>query len=392
MIRLNRICPICSNSLGNQMASLDFENAENNSLPEHYDVVVCTECGFAYSDMVASQDDYNNYYSVCNNYSEAESIKNAESKNDPRFLYVVDILKRTVPFETEIIDIGCGGGELLLDLKEAGYNKLCGLDPSEKSISVLKERGFKAITANLFDPIDISYDVVISTAVIEHIYDLNMYVNKLKSYTKAGGYVLLNAPAVEGFPIAMTPFANNFNQEHINYFSSVSLDNLMSKYGFSRCNADPYFADGYEKNQLISIYRNDNTNGEIIRDEISAHAIFEYLEKYKEEKKHQEEKLRNIMENEERIVIFGTGSFTMQLLKEYPNLKEMVLFFVDNNTNKQGSILCGKEIKSVEAVKHILPEILILICSMRNSRDIEEQLRKMSISNRVVSLIERSDG
>jgi hypothetical protein len=164
----------------------------------------------------------------------------------------------------------------------------------------------------------------------------------------------------------------------------------MAKYGFSRCNNNPYFTDVYEKNQLISIYKNDNTQSEIVKDVISSYAICEYLEKNKKWKLQQDNSIKDIIEKEEGIIIFGTGSYTMQLLKEYPKLKEKVLFFVDNNSNKQGTILCEKEIKSAEALREISSEILILVCSMKNSGDIEAQLKMLTIPNRVVSLIERS--
>ena len=67
----------------------------------------------------------------------------------------------------------------------------------------------------------------------------------------------------------------------------------------------------------------------------------------------------------------------MQIIAEHKELLEHIDYFVDNNTIKQSMQICGK---NVFAPSHLLQEkeATILICSMKNSHDIEKQLSQMN--------------
>lgn len=336
--------------------------------------------------MQASQQLFNEYYRNCNVYSEAEALRNGSDKSGSRFSNVVSLLESVAKNkDISVIDVGCGGGELLRELEYAGFKNIVGLDPSEKSIEHIKKLGIRGICGNIFDKtcVDEKYDVVISMAVIEHIYELKEYINKMKSMLKGRGYIVLNAPAVEGFFESMLPIANNFNQEHINFFSVCSLDNLMGCFGMERCNESPYKIIDGEK-QIIAIYRIDSAVGQIKKDEVSYILINKYLDLYKSEQERQDKTVEEIIRETVPIVIFGAGSYTKQLVKKFPLLAEKVLFYVDNNTNKQGTAFGNRVIESPERLSNISGETVILICSMKNSNDIRVQIKRMGISNRII--------
>ncbi len=386
MKKLLRYCPICGGKEGESFCSLDFVNTDKNPLPIHYEIVACSSCGFSFADMDSSQEKFDQYYHYCNSYAEAEALRYVDSANNPRFFQIVNELIELVPKDAAIVDIGFGGGELLLDLKKQGFTNLFGLDPSERSVDHLRRMGINGIQASLFDNLDMKFDVVVSTAVVEHIFDLNTYVKKLKAYVNEGGYIVIDAPAVEGFSISRAPFADSFNQEHINYFSCISLDNLMGKYGLVRQNDDPYNKEGFEKNELINIYKNVGERQEVVLDQLSTVCIKQYLDIIKKDGDRLVEKVQNILNSKSNIVIFGTGSFTVQLLGKYPDIIPRILFFVDNNTTKQGGCLCGKKIKDPDRIREIESEAMIVICSMRNDEEIKMQLMKMNLENEIVSL------
>lgn len=385
---LMRTCPICNCRVGHKLLDINFENQEGNPLPEHYDVVACDGCGFTYSDMSASQSLFNEYYSKCNTYAEAEKIRFKESAKEPRFVYIVELIKKYASLNAEILDVGCGGGELLAALKQNGFGNVCGLDPSKESIKQLTENGIKGILGNIFDEkkVEKKFDVVISTAVAEHIYDLNSYIRNLSSYLKNDGFVVINVPAVENFPHRIVPLAANFNQEHINYFSEVTLDNLFRIHGFSRCNSDSYMIAGNDK-QLVTIYRRQSeVQREIKYDFTSEDCIKNYMEQYKEIQDETNEKVRKFLSQANSFVIFGVGSYAMQLLKRFPELLYKTRFFVDNNSSKHGMLVAGKRIKPVEALKDLEDKTVILICSMWSSDDIIQQVKKLGIRNQIYTL------
>ena len=387
MINLLRKCPICGCQNGNEILDLDFENQENNPLPEHYRVVECEKCGFCFSEMDASQEIFNDSYVNCNVYSEAEGLRNVTETLDLRFSYIVDLVNRVSKNKNiSIIDIGCGGGELLFALKEAGFTNIVGLDPSDRSVEHLKMLGIHGQCGSIFNELFVEdrYDVVISTAVVEHVYDLNGYIDKLKALMKSDGYIILNAPAAEGFVESMLPIPNNFNQEHINFFSKASLDNLMKKHKFIRCNNDPYVISFGEKH-IIGIYNlSESDEMHISKDDKSFDLIKRYLDCYKMNQRHQEEMIRSLLQSDTRIVIFGAGSYTKQLIKKFPLLSDRVLFYVDNNTNKWGIKIDNKAILSPEHLYNMDEGVVILICCMKNGDDIRKQIERMNIKNNTI--------
>lgn len=386
IIRLDRNCPICGSSSGEKLIELNFKNQKDNNLPEHYDVVVCDKCGFAFSSMQANQDDYNKYYANCNSYAYAENLRIEDNLAEPRLVRIVDIIQENYPFDASIIDIGCGGGELLQIMSKRGFSNICGLDPSDESINKLNENNIKGYLGNIFsaEKLDIGkFDVVVSTAVVEHVYDLEGYIIKLSSLVRPGGSIVLNAPAVESFDEYILPVANYFNQEHINYFSAKTLDNLMGCYLYLRENEDPY-VDNFGELQLCVSYKNASDKRQLVYDKSSKEHICSYLAKYSEMRQNCENTINELILARENIVIWGTGSYTKQLLASFPELKDICTFFIDNNKMKQGTSLCEREIKPAEALNSVGQDTAILICSMKNGKDIEKQIRELGLKNKTV--------
>jgi hypothetical protein len=79
--QLLRICPICNNSKGEILHSMNFSLLENAILPSQFDVVAYTNCGFVFNDSSAVQEDYNRYYSR-NSIYESTNLKGLGGSND----------------------------------------------------------------------------------------------------------------------------------------------------------------------------------------------------------------------------------------------------------------------------------------------------------------------
>ena len=62
LVEIKRICPICKNKYGNKLKELHMMLPNEYGLPDAYDVVCCTKCGFVFADTSACQEDYNKYY------------------------------------------------------------------------------------------------------------------------------------------------------------------------------------------------------------------------------------------------------------------------------------------------------------------------------------------
>lgn len=102
------------------------------------------------------------------------------------------------PKESRILDIGCAGGPLLLDLKNAGFTDIYGLDFSEDAIQVCKSRGL----ANVF-VMDAHYpkfeenffDIIIASDSLEHLENDNIAIENWKKILKSKGIMFIFVPA-----------------------------------------------------------------------------------------------------------------------------------------------------------------------------------------------------
>jgi len=69
-IKVKRNCPICMNKTGIVLYKQNFELIEGHYLPNNYNIVSCTNCGFVYADSIAKQDDYDKFYKEMSKYED----------------------------------------------------------------------------------------------------------------------------------------------------------------------------------------------------------------------------------------------------------------------------------------------------------------------------------
>ncbi len=397
MKKLDRKCPICGSMYGEPLRKIRMKLPDMTPIPDSYTVVACKKCGFCFADMIATQQDYDLYYKNCNMYSGSAKLKSKITSRACEIRY--KIIRKYIGKDEKILDIGCGDGSFLMFLKEHGYYNIHGMDPSNQSIAELKKKGIDGQTGSAFDDnkkeLEGKFDVVTFTAVIEHIYDLEHVIKHLSRYLNETGKIFIDAPAVEGFEKYITPVPNYFNQEHINYFSIQSLDNLFLKDGFGRLNTlqEVYsLIEATSKNEpemcLQAIYQRyaDNWERRINVDKVSCGSVKSYFKCVDEQTSDVDRKISKLLEKNNKVIIWGTGSYTMQLLEEIPELKSQIAYFVDNNPMKQGISLCNREVVAPEYIKSNSDQYPIIICSMLNGKEIVEQIREMEIPNAYMTI------
>jgi len=376
-VKLDRKCPICMSGEAEYVDKLHFVNEKGNPLPQKYDVCICKMCGFTFADMVSSQNDFNSYYKTFNNYALVENVKEYDSVTSNhnfcgKLLQIMDI-----DTDADIIDLGCGGGELLRHLKSMGYRNVKGLDPSSASIDKLGYEKIRGVCKNIFDEIDEedkhAYDVVFSIAVIEHVYDVRGYIESLIGYCKEDGYIIINAPDVTGFENYISPKANYFNQEHINYFSITSMDNLLGLYGYLRLNEEYAVTEMGEKN-IVAVYKNFGTKKIVEYDSSSKASVIRFYERIQDKEKVLKQVIDKVCESKLPIFVYGAGQYFRQIVGEFPELMERVEAIIDNNTLKQGETICGKKIVGSSILCEYESEKIVLVCSIKNSSVIKRQL------------------
>ena len=388
-MKTNRFCPICSYSEKSILYKQNFNN-KVISLIKDYDVVVCESCGFVYADNVPSQSDFNNYYAVMSKYE--FNYKDGIPSNDyiRHFKKIVNFL---IPHinnnNAKILDIGCSTGGLLSIFKLNGYPNLSGIDPSPSCVRTAKELYNIEATVNNISNFNTNekFDLIILSAVLEHLVDFNNSMQKIYSLLKDQGLLFIEIPDAERFDLYISAPFQQFSIEHINYFSQYSIRNLLSKFSFKIIEIQQ------NENKLNLIIdpdifilskKTEENNFKIIRDDVCELSIRNYINKCfkidSEIKKIIQEKLLN----KNKIIVWGVGTHTQRLIGSGLELSK-ILFFVDSNIRYIGKKLNGIEIKSPSDIQE--EKIPILISSYSYQQEIAYQIKEiLKLSNEIIKI------
>jgi len=354
-----------------------------------YDVVLCANCGFVYSDNIPSQKEFNGYYAAMSKY-EFNYDDGIVSENYTE--HFEKIVKFVSPYMSDknakILDIGCSTGGLLALFKEHGYSNLLGLDPSSTcAASVKRLYGVDAVAGNISDFYSKeTFDLVILSAVLEHLVDFMPAMNKIRALLKDNGLLFIEIPDAERFDsYIFTPF-QQFSIEHINYFSQYSIVNLLSSAFF---NIVKVLKDENRVNQTVDpdlfilSSKSIEQDFAIVRDEACGPCLRNYIDKCRKMDLEIKEKLKEKLKGKEKIIVWGVGTHTQRLIGSGLDLSR-ILYFVDSNSRYSGKKINNVEIRLPKDIKDDIP---ILISTYSYQDEVARQIKeKLKLPNEIITL------
>jgi 2-polyprenyl-3-methyl-5-hydroxy-6-metoxy-1,4-benzoquinol methylase len=159
-----------------------------------------------------------------------------------------------------ILDLGCGNGHLVNYLIAQGFNAF-GTDASEKGIAIACETNPERFfiqdleTGKLPDGLhSLNFDTIISTEVIEHLFDPEGFISFCKKTLDGKGELIISTPyhgylknlGISIFNKWDAHFSPEWLGGHIKFWSKASLSHLLSNAGFTvtdfkGCGRVPYF-------------------------------------------------------------------------------------------------------------------------------------------------------
>ncbi|MES2278830.1 MAG: class I SAM-dependent methyltransferase [Bacteroidota bacterium] len=159
-----------------------------------------------------------------------------------------------------ILDLGCGNGYLVNYLLTQGFN-VYGTDASEKGIAIARETNagrffVQDLSTGQLPPglQHLKFDTIISTEVIEHLYNPQLFVNFCKDSLVTPGEIIISTPYHGYLKNLMLALFNKWDTHadptwlggHIKFWSANTLGRLLTNAGFDviafkGCGRIPYF-------------------------------------------------------------------------------------------------------------------------------------------------------
>jgi SAM-dependent methyltransferase len=100
-------------------------------------------------------------------------------------------------YSSEILDIGCGSGSLLIQLNELGFSKLTGIDPFIDG-DINYKTGVQILKKNISE-LDKKFDVIMLHHAFEHMDNPNETFNLFYKFLKPDGRLLIRIPLADSF-------------------------------------------------------------------------------------------------------------------------------------------------------------------------------------------------
>ncbi len=159
-----------------------------------------------------------------------------------------------------ILDLGCGNGYFVNHLISLGYNAY-GTDASDEGIAIARKTNpgrffVQDLSTGKLPPElqNLKFDTIISTEVIEHLYDPEGFINFCKQALNNNGEIILSTPYHGYFKNLILSIFNKWDAHleptwhggHIKFWSRATLSQLLTTAGFTvtafkGCGRFPYF-------------------------------------------------------------------------------------------------------------------------------------------------------
>lgn len=162
-------------------------------------ILKCRKCGLVFANPLPVPENIQDHYSIVpESYWKPEYFIVKENHLEGLIAWMNSIQK--VEVDAKILDIGAGLGKNMIALDKKGYD-IYGIEPSQafyeraiNKMGVCKER-LKLTSVEDCEFDEKSFDVILITAVLEHLYEPAEIIIKIMKWLKPNGLVLIKVPS-----------------------------------------------------------------------------------------------------------------------------------------------------------------------------------------------------
>lgn len=237
-----QLCPICAIPPARRIGVRGGRSHRENSGVE-CEIWACDKCSLIFPNpMPIPVGGLGQHYDV---QAEEYFAAHEELHRSQDAIDLLQTAERLLGGTGKLLDVGVGRGEILMTAVERGW-QVEGVEPSATFADYIEKRSNAKIWRHPIEECDIpsgEFDIVILSAVLEHLYDPDIVIKKISESLKPGGFLYLDVPNERGLFFRLgnayqrlrgrnwtVNLAPTFSPFHIFGFSPKALQTLLAKY------------------------------------------------------------------------------------------------------------------------------------------------------------------
>lgn len=142
-----------------------------------------------------------------------------------------DFAKEYISESDFVLEVGCGKGAFAKKIKSKEYT---GLEFSSRAKLIGEKEGVSIVNESVQIHAQNNrqkYDVVCSFQVLEHVSDVNGFLNSSIECLKPGGLLIVSVPSADTFLSSVTNGILNMPPHHVTWWSDKSLESIADIFG-----------------------------------------------------------------------------------------------------------------------------------------------------------------
>lgn len=209
--------------------------------------VICINCGLIRAKDFLKPDKLNDFYEknythiFSDDYLKPKEYFDFQNKYSDSRWHIIHLIKNKINRDDIILDLGgCAGGTL------ARYINQCECivaDYDKEYLEYARSKKITTIYGGIEEVIkkNIKPTLIILSHVVEHIVDLDKFLEKLKKISTNKTYIYIEFPALDSLKLGRAKnFKNELHIPHIYYFTSYWMKNYLKLNGFDCNYTDKY--------------------------------------------------------------------------------------------------------------------------------------------------------
>lgn len=372
-----RLCPCCSNSQAYKLCTIQLCAIEDERLPLSFDVVTCSSCGLCFDDMAACQKDFDDYYAGIVKYQIQNTCGSGEftSAEVNRYDDIYSFCKTHLANDSKILDIGSGKMGLLKRLSQLGFKNLYAIEPS-----ALKEKDDKIVIYDSFDEVvdkNLKFDFVFCTQVLEHVFDIEKFIYNLSTILEQKGACYIEVPDAEKNCMPYIAPFYLFDREHINHFTSRTLNTVFSLRGFTK-KGERKFHYAYES--IGCIFKKGSDCSELVFDAEGRANIENYVYRSL-----QQDGLEQLHDAKSPIILWGLGAYLRRIILKNAFPKNIAAI-IDRDRGGKGLLWNGIPLVTADVLSNAeFSHATVIITSVLYADEIKRQISSMNFKGTVLT-------